>query len=57
MLEGIKGMKASGGLAFQPHSGRRREYRDHRLEWMVKNGGFGIVQQGLKDDNIRFSWP
>jgi RNA polymerase-associated protein len=57
MLEGIKGMKASGGLAFQPHSGRRREYRDHRLEWMVKNGGFGIIQQGLKDDNIRFSWP
>jgi RNA polymerase-associated protein len=57
MLDGIKKMSASGGKAFQPHSGSRREYRDHRLEWMVKNGGIGIVQQGLKDDNIRFSWP
>jgi RNA polymerase-associated protein len=57
MLEGIKRMSASGGNAFQPHSGSRREYRDHRLEWMVKNGGIGIVQRGLDDDNIRFSWP
>ncbi|KAK3707461.1 hypothetical protein LTR37_012103 [Vermiconidia calcicola] len=25
--------------AFKPGTGRRREYRDHRLEWMVKSGG------------------
>lgn len=37
--------------------GRRREYRDHRLEWMVKSGGLEIVQAGLRDGNIRFSWP
>ena len=37
--------------------GRRREYRDHRLEWMVKSGGIEIVLAGLRDRNIRFSWP
>jgi glutathione S-transferase len=35
----------------------RREYRDHRLEWMVKSGGIQIVLDGLAKDNIRFSWP
>ena len=37
--------------------GRRREYRDHRLEWMVKSGGIEIVLAGLRDGNIRFPWP
>lgn len=37
--------------------GRRREYRDHRLEWMVKSGGVEVVLAGLRDGNIRFSWP
>jgi RNA polymerase-associated protein len=37
--------------------GRKREYRDHRLEWMVKSGGIEIVLAGLRDDNIRFPWP
>ncbi len=37
--------------------GRRREYRDHRLEWMVKSGGIDVVTAGLRDGNIRFSWP
>ena len=36
---------------------RRREYRDHRLEWMVKSGGIDVVLAGLRDDNIRFPWP
>lgn len=36
---------------------RRREYRDHRLEWMVKSGGIDVVLAGLRDGNIRFSWP
>ena len=35
----------------------KREYRDHRLEWMIKSGGIDIVLEGLKKDNIRFSWP
>jgi len=33
----------------------RREYRDHRLEWMVKSGGLDIVLKGLEKNNIRFS--
>ena len=37
--------------------GRRREYRDHRLEWMIKSGGVEIVLAGLRDGNIRFPWP
>ena len=36
---------------------RRREYRDHRLEWMVKSGGVDVVLAGLRDRNIRFPWP
>ena len=37
--------------------GGRREYRDHRLEWMVKSGGIEVVLAGLRDGNIRFPWP
>lgn len=36
---------------------RLREYRDHRLEWMVKSGGIDIVQKGLRERTIRFPWP
>ena len=35
----------------------RREYRDHRLEWMMKSGGIQIVLDGLARNNIRFTWP
>ena len=37
--------------------GFRREYRDHRLEWMMKSGGVQIVLDGLAKNNIRFTWP
>jgi len=33
----------------------RREYRDHRLEWMIRSGGREVVLQGLAADNIRFT--
>ncbi len=33
----------------------KREYRDHRLEWMMKSGGVEVVLKGLKADNIRFT--
>jgi glutathione S-transferase/RNA polymerase-associated protein len=33
----------------------KREYRDHRLEWMIKSGGLEVVLEGLKADNIRFT--
>mgnify|MGYP003636689057 CR=1 FL=1 len=33
----------------------KREYRDHRLEWMIKSGGLEIVERGLAKGNIRFT--
>jgi glutathione S-transferase len=39
-------------------TGRKvREYRDHRLEWMIKSGGIEVIVAGLRNKNIRFSWP
>jgi len=35
----------------------KREYRDHRLEWMIKSGGIVVVQEGLEKRNIRFIDP
>jgi stringent starvation protein A len=36
---------------------RKREYRDHRLEWMIKAGGIDVVREGIERGNVRFSWP
>ena len=33
----------------------KRQYRDHRLEWMMRSGGVDIVLDGLKTSTIRFS--
>ena len=33
----------------------KREYRDHRLEWMLRSGGVEIVLEGMMKKNIRFS--
>lgn len=35
----------------------KREYRDHRLEWMIKTGGLDVVAEGLAKRNIRFTPP
>ena len=32
-----------------------RQFRDHRLEWMVRAGGIEIVTEGLARGNIRFT--
>lgn len=32
-----------------------REYRDHRLEWMLRSGGVDIVLEGMRRKTIRFS--
>ena len=51
---------AAGMVRIPDHyrgTGRSREYRDHRLEWMVRSGGLSVVEAGLRDRNIRFSWP
>ncbi len=33
----------------------KREYRDHRLEWMIRTGGMQVVLDGLRAKNIRFN--
>ena len=33
----------------------KRQYRDHRLEWMIRAGGIAVVTDGLAKDNIRFT--
>lgn len=33
----------------------KREYRDHRLEWMIRSGGLDVVLEGIEADTIRFS--
>lgn len=47
------------GMAMVDEAVRRRlfkrEYRDHRLEWMIRSGGLDVVLDGIKADNIRFS--
>lgn len=55
-FEGATGQMAMAKEYYKSGKGRR-EYRDHRLEWMVKSGGVDVVLEGLKRDNIRFSWP
>ncbi|WP_417515826.1 glutathione S-transferase family protein [Minwuia sp.] len=47
----------SGGAARLASGAIRRQYRDHRLEWMMKSGGVQIVLDGMEKGNIRFSWP
>ena len=49
------GMPGMGDVARLVREGLfKREYRDHRLEWMIKVGGFDVVAEGLAKDNIRF---
>jgi glutathione S-transferase len=43
----VAGMVRSGALV--------RQYRDHRLEWMIRSGGLPIVLDGIEKKTIRFS--
>ncbi len=49
----IAGMTAVGDLIEKGLF--KREYRDHRLEWMIKSGGLQVVLDGLAKSNIRFT--
>jgi glutathione S-transferase/RNA polymerase-associated protein len=54
--EAAESVKAMSGVADLVAKGRfRRQYRDHRLEWMIRNGGFDVIADGLRHDNIRFN--
>lgn len=45
-----------GSLPAMLASGQfKRQYRDHRLEWMMRSGGVEVVLDGLKKGTIRFS--
>ena len=33
----------------------KRQFRDHRLEWMIRSGGLQVVLDGLAADDIRFT--
>ena len=33
----------------------QRQYRDHRLDWMLRSGGAQIVLDGLAKGTLRFS--
>jgi len=33
----------------------QRQYRDHRLEWMMKSGGVDVVIEGLRSQTIKFA--
>ncbi|KAK5109763.1 hypothetical protein LTR62_006603 [Meristemomyces frigidus] len=56
MEEGAKIMASTMKQAFT-EGPFKREYRDHRLEMMIKVGGLDVVLEGLKRKNIRFGWP
>jgi len=51
--ESIKGMSMVADAV--KHRLFKREYRDHRLEWMIRSGGLDVVLEGIKTDTIRFS--
>jgi hypothetical protein len=34
----------------------QRQYRDHRLDWLLRSGGLDIVVAGIEARNIRFSY-
>ena len=46
-MESIAGSLAAGSF--------RRQFRDHRLEWMIRSGGMQVVLDGLAGGDIRFT--
>lgn len=56
LQEALAAMPAFEQVASLVQSGAFvREYRDHRLEWMMRSGGAEIVLAGMARKNIRFS--
>jgi glutathione S-transferase/RNA polymerase-associated protein len=45
-------LDADGGTTSLP---KIRQYRDHRLEWMMKSGGVDVVLDGLRNRTIMFA--
>lgn len=34
----------------------KRQYRDHRLEWMIRSGGLEVVAKGIARNDVRFTY-
>ena len=49
----MQGFEMLPGLVTSGHF--KREYRDHRLEWMLRSGGVQVVLDAMRDRNIRFT--
>jgi glutathione S-transferase len=48
-------LRAMPDLSGLVASGRfKRQYRDHRLEWLMRSGGLPIVLDGIEKNTIRF---
>jgi hypothetical protein len=35
----------------------KRQYRDHRLEWMIRGGGMSVVQEGVEKSTSAAACP
>ena len=56
MQAAAESLKSMANVADAVKSGIfKREYRDHRLDWMIRSGGLNVVLEGIKNDNIRFT--
>ncbi len=53
--EAVAGLVAKMVPAMVASGVFQREYRDHRLEWMLRSGGLQVVSDGLAAGTIRFS--
>jgi glutathione S-transferase len=42
-------------IALMENGSFKRQYRDHRLEWMIRAGGVQVVLDGIAKGNIRFT--
>lgn len=54
--EALATIPAMEGVSQWVRSGLfKRQFRDHRLEWMIRSGGLQVVIDGLRNDDIRFT--
>lgn len=51
--EAVAGMVHYHGLL--EAGGFRRQFRDHRLEWLIRAGGMDVLLEGIAKDNVRFT--
>jgi glutathione S-transferase len=51
----VRELGPSLGQEAQDAAGRPRQYRSHRLEWMLKYGGLPVVLDGIERGTIQFS--